>query len=313
MTLPDYVVAVERAFRDLAAGRMLVPAVVHIPGRGGTFHVKSAGVLGDPRYVAVKVNGNFPDNARSMGLPTIHGAIVLCDGHDGALLAVMDSIEVTAMRTGAATAVAAKYLAPPGVSVASVIGCGVQGRVQLLSLIEVLPLETVYAFDLDRQRRNAFVERMRAETGLDVLPVDDLRHATRESRVIVTCTSSRSAFLSRELVAPGTFVAAVGADNGDKQELETHLMARSKVIVDILDQCAEIGELHHAIEAGAMTRADVVASLADVVAGTVCPCFDPEDVIVFDSTGSAIQDVAAAGIIYERAKAAGLGIPVEFA
>jgi ornithine cyclodeaminase/alanine dehydrogenase-like protein (mu-crystallin family) len=114
-------------------------------------------------------------------------------------------------------------------------------------------------------------------------------------------------------VAPGTFIAAVGADNDDKQELHTDLMARSKVVVDLVDQCAVIGELHHAMEAGAMNCTDVVAELADIVAGTERPTFAPDDVIIFDSTGSAIQDVAAAGIIYERAKAGNIGSCMEFA
>lgn len=313
MTLTDYIAAVETAFSDLAARRLTVPAVVHIPGLGGAFHVKSAGRLDDPRYVAVKVNGNFPDNPGTTGLPTIQGAIVLCDGRDGSLLAVMDSIEVTAMRTGAATAVAAKYLAAGSADVATVIGCGIQGRVQLLSLLAVLPLKTVYAFDLDRRQRDDFVARMSSATEIDVVPVDDPGSATRRSRVIVTCTSSRTPFLGCEDVEPGTFIAAVGADNADKQELHVELLARSTLFVDILEQCAEIGELHHALVAGTMSRTDVAGELADVVSGRIKVERSNQDVVVFDSTGSAIQDVAAAGIIYERARAAGLGIPVAFA
>lgn len=313
MALSDYIEAVEHAFRCLGAGQMAVPPVVHMPAPGGAFHVKSASYLGDPFYVAVKVNGNFPDNLRKAGLPTIQGAIVLCDGRNGALLALIDSMEVTAMRTGAATAVAAKYLARDDSSVATVIGCGIQGRVQLLALNEVLPLGTVFAFDLDKKRRDAFVEQILVETGLEVVPVDTMADGTLASRVIVTCTSSRSPFLLPEHVAPGTFIAAVGADHVDKQELHPDLMARSKVVVDLVDQCAAIGELHHAMEASAMTRADVVAELSEVVTQTARPEFDLDDVIVFDSTGSAIQDVAAAGIIYERAKASGVGMWMEFA
>lgn len=313
MVLSDYIEAVERAFERLDAGQMKVADVVHISAPDGAFHIKSAAFVGDPAYVAVKVNGNFPDNPRNTGLPTIQGAIVLCDGQNGALLAVIDSIEVTAMRTGAATAVAAKYLATENPSVATVIGCGIQGRIQLLSLNEVLPLTTVYAFDLDTQRRDAFVRQMQAETGLEVIPVDDFTDATLASRAIVTCTSARSPFLRREHVAPGTFIAAVGADNDDKQELHVDLMAHSKVVVDLIDQCAAIGELHHALDEGAMTRVDVVAELAEIVAGTKRPAFAADDIIIFDSTGSAIQDVAAAGIIYERATAGDIGLSMEFA
>lgn len=313
MVLSDYVEAVERAFERLDAGKMSVPDVVHIPAPDGAFHVKSAGFVGDPYYVAVKVNGNFPGNQRRTALPTIQGAIILCDGRNGALLAVIDSIEVTAMRTAAATAVAAKYLARKDTTVATIIGCGIQGRVQMLALQEALPLKTVYAFDSDVARKETFVQHMLGETGLDVIPVDNIADATLASQAIVTCTSSRVPYLRREHVVPGTFIAAVGADNHDKQELHPDLMRRSKVVVDLINQCAEIGELHHALDAGAMTPTDVVGELGAIVARRESPTFRPDDVIIFDSTGSAIQDVAAAGIIFERAKAAGIGLSMEFA
>jgi len=313
MSLADYIEAVEQAFERLAAGRMAVPEVVHIAAPDGAFHVKSAGFIGDPGYVAVKVNGNFPGNPRLAGLPTIQGAIVLCDGRNGTLLAVIDSIEVTAMRTGAATGVAAKYLAHDNTQIATVIGCGIQGRVQLLSLLEVLPLQKVFAFDNDRKQADTFVEQMSRETGIEIIAVDDFAEATLASQAIVTCTSSRTPFLGRTHVAPGTFIAAVGADNDDKQELETDLMAHARVVVDLVDQCAGIGELHHALDAGAMTRADVVAELGEIVAGAERPGFSSDDIIIFDSTGSAIQDVAAAGIIYERAKSRNIGLSMQFA
>jgi ornithine cyclodeaminase/alanine dehydrogenase-like protein (mu-crystallin family) len=314
MVLSDYIDAMERVFARFGAGRMSVPEVVHISAPEGTFHVKSAGFVDEPFYVAVKVNGNFPGNPGSRGLPTIQGAIVLCDGRDGSLLALLDSIEVTAMRTGAATAVAAKHLALNHLEcaeTATVIGCGLQGRVQLLSLLEVLPLRRAFAFDSDAGKSEAFVERLTHETDLEISTVDDFAEATLQSQVIVTCTPSRRPFLARVHVSPGTFIAAVGADSHDKQELEPELLAHSRVVVDLVDQCAEIGELHHALVAGAMERTDVVAELGAIVAGTVRPDFSPRDVIVFDSTGSAIQDVAAAGIIYERAKAGAIGLSME--
>lgn len=303
MTMRDYIDAVEGAFRALGEGRMHVPGVGHIPAPDGGFHIKSAAWIGEPHYVAVKVNGNFPDNPRANGLPTIQGAILLFDGTDGRLLAIMDSIEITAMRTAAATAVAAKYLANAEAKTATIIGCGVQGRVQLLALLEVLPLETIYAHDLDRKLRDAFVEQLRAETSREIVAVDDFANGTTRSQVIVTCTPSRKSFLRPAHVAPGAFIAAVGADSHDKQELDTSLVAGARVIVDLLDQCADIGELRHAIAAGAMTSTEVAGELGDVVGRAVRPRVGPTDRVVFDSTGSAIQDVAAAGVAYARAQA----------
>jgi len=304
--------AVEQAFGLAAGSHMEVPKVVHLSAADGAFHVKSAGYRAAPYYVAVKVNGNFPANPQENGLPTIQGAIVLSDGRNGAVLAIMDSTEVTALRTGAATAVAAKYLAPAGATTATIIGCGVQGRIQLRMLLQVLPLARVHVADSDPERARRMAGEMRSAVDCEVVAVREFAEATRQSRVIVTCTSARHAFLGCEHVSPGTFIAAVGADNPDKQEIEPALMARSRVFVDSIDQCVEIGDLRHAVAAGAMSRDDVVAELGDVVASRVKPEIAGSDIVVFDSTGTAIQDVAAAGTLYERSIAEAIGRTVEF-
>ena len=309
----DYVSAVEDAFRRLAAGTISVPDVVHIPAPNGAFHIKSAGLKGDPSYVAVKINGNFPDNRQRARLPTIQGAILLSDGKNGFPLAVLDSTEVTAQRTAAATAVAAKYLAKPESKVATVIGCGLQGRVQLEALLHVLPLQQVYAFDVDAALCQTFAKEMTAHTGVPVTGLANFVDGTQASQVIVTCTSSRSAFLQPHHIQRGTFIAAVGADNDDKQELDPQLLGASKVVVDILEQCAQIGELHHALSSGIMTRNNVHAELGEVISGKKPGRDSAKDTIIFDSTGSAIQDVAAAAVIFERAREQGLGLPVALA
>lgn len=311
MSMSDYIIAVEEAFAKWAGSGIDVAPVVHMAVPQGAFHVKSAAFAAAPYYVAVKVNGNFPGNPQASGLPTIQGAILLADAGNGSLLAIMDSTEVTAMRTGAATAVAARHLAPRQARTVTVIGCGVQGRVQLLSLLEVFPLERVYAADADSSRARRFAAALQGETGCQVVAVEDFAEVTPECEAIVSCTPAWHAFLGTQHVSPGTFIAAVGADNGDKQEIEPALMARSRVVVDSLDQCVEIGDLHHAVAAGAMSRDDVAAELAAVVAGHVDPMIAPDDIVVFDSTGVAIQDVAAAGAIYERCKAGGVGHYVE--
>jgi len=137
-------------------------------------------------------------------------------------------------------------------------------------------------------------------------PVD----ALTRSRLCVTCTTSDQAILFRADVQPGTFVAAVGADNPHKQELDPNLMAAATVVVDLLESCAANGDLHHAIEAGVMSRDDVHAGLADLVAGRAAGRTSPDEITVFDSTGTALQDVAAAVIAYERAVATGAGLSV---
>ena len=122
------------------------------PPRDGGFHIKAAGLLGPRSYFAAKTNANLPDNPRRFGLPTIRGTVVLADAETGEPLAMMDSASVTAFRTGAATAVAAKFLARPDSRSAMIVGCGVQGEIQLAAIAAVLPLEQAWVLDAEPER-----------------------------------------------------------------------------------------------------------------------------------------------------------------
>ena len=313
LTLNDCIEAVEHAFRLYGEGKTLPPAMAGVHASEGGFHLK-AGILPLARcYFAAKVNANFPNNRERFNLPTIQGVIVLCDAQNGRPLAVMDSMEITASRTAAATAVAAKYLARKGSTVATICGCGDQGRVQLQALAQVLKLQRAFAYDIADERASEFAHECSAKLGIPVHATKDLNHAIEQSDVCVTCTSSRRAFLKRQHIRAGTFIAAVGADNPEKQELEPELMASAKIVVDILEQCASSGDLHHAIRAGAVSRAHVHAELGEVVTGKKPGRASQEEIIIFDSTGMALQDVAAAALVYKKAERAGFERTVEFA
>ena len=302
--------AVEQAFMLYAQGKTTPPGILGIHTTGGGFHIK-AGLLELGRtYFAAKTNANFPQNMQRFGLPLIQGTIVLCDGENGYPLALMDSMEITIIRTGAATGVAAKYLARPDAQVVTICGCGNQGRISLRALARVRPLTRAYAFDMDEKQAGRLAIELSQELGIDVSVVADLAKAVAESDICVTCTPSKAPFLKREYIAQGTFIAAVGADSEEKQELEPELIESSKVVVDLLDQCATIGELHHALEKGLVTRSDVHAELGEVIAGKKAGRTSPDEVIIFDSTGMALQDVAAAAIVYEKAIDSGRGMVV---
>lgn len=309
--LPDCITAVEDAFRLHAEGRTLGPGVLGVPAGRGGFHIKAAGLIGERSYFAAKTNGNFPENAQRLGLPTIRGTVVLADAETGEPLAMMDSASVTALRTGAATAVAAKFLARPDARSVTIVGCGVQGETQLAAVAAVLPLQRAWVLDREPARAESLAARAARDLKIRVEATSDLAAALRASDVCVTCTPSRRAFVSRDAVAPGTFIAAVGADNQGKQELEPALVASATLVVDVLEQCAEIGELQHVLAAGLMTRAQVHAELGDVVAGRRPGRTREDEVIVFDSSGTALQDVAAAIVVYEKGRALGRGTEVK--
>jgi ornithine cyclodeaminase/alanine dehydrogenase-like protein (mu-crystallin family) len=293
--------AVEDAFRALANDTVIAPAVLASHVDGGGFHVKTAGIRSERSFYAMKVNANFPANPMARGLPTVQGVVALFDAVTGEVLALMDSIEITGLRTAAASAVAARHLARPDAHRLTIIGCGVQGAHHARAMLQVRPLTHINLHDVDRAKAVRLAASLAAEFNGHIEIVDDHRAAAREADVVVTCTVARTPILDVDDLPSGGFVAAVGADSETKQEVSSTAMARCAVVVDILDQCAAFGDLHHAIDAGTMTRDDVRADLAAVVSGRARDRVQEGETILFDSTGTALEDVAAAMIVYERA------------
>lgn len=297
--MADCIAAVESAFRQHGEGTVGAGLLsVHAPK--GAFHIKTSTLT---KYFAAKLNANFPGNAP---LPTIQGLLVLFDAANGAPLAVMDSMELTMQRTAAATAAAAKQLARRDARSVTIYGCGQQARAQLEALACVMAIERIHVADLDAARAASFAvamrERFDTEVTVGAAPAD----------VMVTCTTARQAFLRPEHVTPGTFVAAVGADNPQKSEIDPRLMRQAAVVADVLEQSATIGDLRTAIAAGVMTRDDVRGELGAIIAGKATGRRDDGEVIVFDSTGAGFQDAAAASIAYERAPQSARGTRIRF-
>jgi len=303
----DYLAAVEHAFRAAKEGRASSPPPMHIHGHGGCFHAKGAALDGERNYVALKLNGNFPGNPARTGLPTIQGAVLVCDADNGSVLALLDSIEITLRRTAAASALAARHLAKPRSEVLAIVGCGDQARPQAEAIAALFPPKRILCFDIDMTRASAFAEMMGNALGAAVTAAGSLADATREADIIVTCTTAQKPFLTPGDVKPGAFIAAVGADNPGKSEIDPALMKKARVVVDSLDQCSTMGDLHHALDAGAMTKQAVHAELADIVVGARPGRSEAGEIFIFDSTGTALQDVTSAALAYERARDLGRG------
>ena len=311
LDLDACIAAVESAFRLEGEGKTSPAGILGHHVDGGGFHVKTAALgLGRP-YFAAKINGNFPGNRERFDLPTIQGVVVLSDAENGSLLALIDSAEITSLRTAAATAVAAKYLARPDSRVAVICGCGRQARAQLAALCRVLTLRKAFAYDADANAARVFAREMEPQLGIEIAVADTLAGALATCDVCVTCTPSTRPLIDDPEVPDGVFLAAVGADAPEKQELDPRLLVRARLVVDVLDQCASIGELHHALEAGLLNKSDVFAELSAVVASRKRGRDDPADVVIFDSTGTALEDVAAAAALYERALAVERGLQID--
>ena len=311
--LTDCLDAVEEIFRLQGEGKVPPPKILGVNAPGGGLHVKAGLLPCYKNYLVAKLNANFPGNNARFGLPTIQGVIVMFDAENGAPLAILDSIDITIKRTAAASAVAAKYLARADSSVATICGCGQQGRAQLRALHLVLPLTKIYVFDVNERAAIDLRNEISPELKIDIEPIQDLASAIQKSDVCVTCTTSNEAFVRKEDVRPGTFIAAVGADNEDKQEIDSALIALAKVVADSLEQSCAIGDVHHPIAHGLMRKEDVYAELCEIVAGQKIGRDADDEIIVFDSTGIAIEDAVTAAAVYERALANNIGSVFNFA
>jgi len=303
LTIDDCIAAVETAFRDFGEGRIAPPQTLGVHAGRGTFHIKAAAA----DVFAVKINANFPGNPSLRGLPTIQGLIVVMDVDSGMPLGVLDSALITTLRTAAATAVAAKHLSRESARTMTIIGCGIQGSAHAEAMMRVRPIAKVFACDADP----AAAERFAQHLSIEVVRGKSIEHAVAESDIVVTCTPSRAPILGPEHSHPGLFIAGVGADNPQKNELAPALLAQSRVVPDILDQAAAMGDLHHAIAAGAMSRDDIHGELADILCGRI-PGYNDAEVFIFDSTGTALQDVATASIALTRAVGRGVGVEIAF-
>lgn len=308
----DYLEIVEAAFRAHAEGRALPPALMHVEADEGEFHIKAGGLRLDHPYFALKSNGGFFNNAR-FEMPPIQGVILLCDAENGYPLALMDSTAITLARTGATTAVAARYLARPDARAITICGCGNQGAVQLRYMVRCFAnLEQAYAWDRDPERARAFAAGMSEELGIEVRAVIDFADGLRHSDICITCTPARTPFIRPDHLHDGLFIGAIGADSPEKQEIDARVLQEATVVVDLIDQCAQVGELHHALIAGLLTARDVHGELADVITGRVPGRTSPDEVLLFDATGSALQDTAAAAAAYTRARNANAGSVFDF-
>ena len=307
--------AVERAFRMRGEGKAIPSEILGIRSAGGGFHIKAAlmrGHDGGNGYFAAKLNANFPDNPAVRALPTIQGLLLLLDATSGEPLAVMDSAALTILRTAAATAVAARHLSRENSTTVAVVGCGAQALAQLMAVTLVRPIASARAFDSSAARAQAFARTASESLGIPVSAAADMQNATRTADIVLTCTTSECAFLDIDDVRPGTFIGAVGADSEHKHEIEPSLMKKAAVVTDSTDQCSTIGDLHHAIAAGTMTIADVRAELGEVIAGTKPGRRNESEIVIFDSTGVAFQDVVSAALVYEAANRDNTGQSIAF-
>lgn len=307
LKMDDAVMAVENAFRDHGLGRTQMPpkSYLYFSRHDGDLRTMPAYLEGLDS-AGVKIVNVHPGNP-GRGLPTVMATFVLNSPETGAPLAVMGATYLTSMRTGAAGGIAAKYLARPGSKVVGMVGAGAQARTQLMSLAGFFKIESVIVSGRSIESARTFEKDARAFLNCEYIPTSNPQDAC-DCDILVTTTPVRSPIVKDSWVKPGTHINAIGADAKGKQELETDLTRRAKIVVDDMVQAVHSGEVNVPISEGKLKPEEIYAQIGDIVAGKVTGRTSEEEITIFDSTGLAIQDVATGRMVYEKAIGAGKGL-----
>ncbi|MCJ2533538.1 MAG: alanine dehydrogenase [Candidatus Thermoplasmatota archaeon] len=312
LAMEDVLGAVEDAFKHKGLEKVQMPPKAYL------FYEKYDGDLRTmPSYVedrdvsAVKIVNVHPQNAKNYGMRTVMGLLVLIDPHTGAPLSIMDATHITDMRTGAASAIASKYLARPNPKILGIIGAGNQARTQMLALITQFGrFDEVRVFDLYPEKSKAVARQFRRLYGDrigKVRSVGSAKDAVSGCDIVVTATSSRSPIVMDEWVGEGTHINCIGADAPGKQELDSRILKRARVVIDDWEQASHSGEINVPLSKGELTKDDVNGEIGRIVAGLSSGRQSDAEITVFCSTGLAVQDSLTAKIVYDAASKANIG------
>ena len=310
ITIEDVIEVVELAFRENAQGYAQMPPKIYLTFRGYNGDLRTMPTYLERLNISmVKVVNVHPDNTKKFGIPTVMATILLIDPKNGQLLSLMGGATITAMRTGAAGGIAAKYLAVKRPKSVGFIGAGTQARTQLSALLSVFPsLGKIRIWDIRPDAAKSFAKEINLMTSrLHATPVDTAQVAVEGANIVVTTTPSTKPLVLNEWVANGTHFNCIGADAPGKEELDPAILKRSKIVVDDWKQASHSGEINVPVSMGVLFRENIWAELGEVVAGTRSGRSSTEEITVFDSTGLAIQDATTAELVYQKALEKGTG------
>lgn len=301
LNMKETLKAVENVFLLQGKNKVQLPSKIYLDFEpfGGDLRAMPAYVKSTPPAAGVKiVNSNALNPAK--GLPAVSGIMVFNDPKTGLPLGVFAAGNLTSMRTGAAGGIAAKFLARPDSSTVGLIGCGKQAATQLEALSLLFKLKKVLVWGVTLKESTAFSALMKKKFSLDFIPCENVEQAC-DADILVTTTPVHKPIVKKEWVRPGTHINAIGADAPGKQELETSLLLKAKVVVDEWGQSSHAGEINVAVHQGKFKRNNIAAQLGEIVAGKKKGRTHKNDITIFDSTGLAIQDVATALVLYHKA------------
>lgn len=312
LNIEELIPVLEQAHVQFSTGKTVMPVRLVVP----LAEIKGR-LTSMPAYLSVgnalgmKVVTYFQENP-NRGLPAILATISLYSAETGKLLALMDGSTITAIRTACASAVATKVLASPEASVMGILGAGVQARCHIRALCKVRHMTTIRVYSPSGKSGQALKEDLEPEVGVEIEAVDSAVEAVREADLLVTATTAREPILSADWLKPGVHINAIGSHRPDLREIDPTTLSRAKVVVDSRAAImAECGDILLAIKEGAITEDHIYAEIGEVLASKKPGRKGAEEITLYKSVGIAVQDVATAHLVYQKALDRKVGVRVE--
>ncbi|WP_423743471.1 ornithine cyclodeaminase family protein (plasmid) [Haladaptatus sp. SPP-AMP-3] len=308
--MPELIRAIEDAFAAYALGDAQMPAksYIDLPQYNGDFRSMPAYLDADGWDAAgIKWVNVHPDNPEEFDLPTVMGTMIYSDPETAFPLAIMDGTELTMKRTGAAAAVATDHLAVEDATSMGLVGAGVQSYTQLEAISKIRPIEEVIISDLDEEAVADFIDYFDDEFDVRAGSISEAASCD----ILSTVTPVETPIVSADAVGDHTHINAMGADAEGKHELADELLLDAKLVIDDHAQTTHSGEINVPYNEGTLTDDDIHGDIGDIVIGDLDGRTEDDGVTVFDSTGLAIQDVAAAHVVYEHANENDNGYPFD--
>lgn len=311
LNMKDCIASVESAFAELANGTADMPMRNNIKPPGGISLYMPA-YLKDMKALACKVVTVYKDNPGKHDLPTTIGKVLLQDPETGDVTCIMDGGFLTAMRTGAASGVATKYLARNADRMSvGIFGTGVQAQMQLWAVCEVRDIEKAYAYDVNPEAAENFKNLMSEKLGIEIIvakEADDLLQAD----ILCAATSSPTPIFDGSKVKPGTHINGIGSHTPNARELDTTIVKRSKFIGDSREACFnEAGDIIIPVDAGEISESHYFADIGEVVTAKKEGRTSDDEITIFKSNGLAVQDAATAKLVYDKAVEQGIGTEIK--
>ncbi len=312
LEMNDCMDMVEKAFAELSNGTAVLPLRIGINPTSDGSALYMPSYLKEMKALACKVVSVYKNNPTKHNLPTTIGKVLVQDPETGDVVCIMDGGYLTAVRTGAVSGVATKYLARQGKQlVAGIFGAGVQAKMQLWAVAIARNLKKAIVYDISDTATNNFIDEMSKKLGITIEKAST-PEAVLEADIICTATSSSTPLFDGKKIKPGTHINGIGSHSPNARELDTETIKKSKFIGDSKEACLkESGDIIIPMAEGAINESHFYAELGDIITGKKKGRLNDNEITLFKSNGLAIQDTATALLVYQNAIKAGIGLNVE--